>query len=124
VAACPCCGESLPASAEPNELCALCSRAMDTGMDAGSPGPYGNFEQPFPLANVAAQSIPIQRPVGITIVALLHYILAPLLPIVAVCAIAGAVLHWSLKTGDSHAIEAGVVLGPLISAITYLTHPR
>jgi hypothetical protein len=33
MADCPCCREVLPSSAEPNELCPKCARALETGVD-------------------------------------------------------------------------------------------
>lgn len=71
MAICPCCGESTPALAEPDQLCPACSRAMDTGTD-----PSGVHLRPVPQE--------IQRPMGVALLALAYFAFGMIFLIAAV----------------------------------------
>jgi hypothetical protein len=60
MAPCPCCGELLPESAVQNELCPSCANAMDGLVEPGQ--------------SVEHTPVPIQRPTGVTILAVLQFI--------------------------------------------------
>lgn len=76
MASCPCCGNSLPAAAEPNELCPACSYAMDTGSNE-VPGSYEPRERDLLSPSSPEQtpdlSPPRQRPLVVTILAIVYW---------------------------------------------------
>ena len=73
MADCPCCGEPLPPSAVPNELCAACGRAMVTGADPAQP---------------EIQPQAVRRPAGVSVLSIYLFLGAAALAGVAVFAVA------------------------------------
>jgi hypothetical protein len=84
---CPGCQEFLPTPAGPDELCAKCTAALETGVDNSSP--------------VAAAAQPVPRPLGVMILALQKYLIA------VCCIVGGAGLL--IKSSVSLAIIAFLV---------------
>jgi hypothetical protein len=61
LAVCACCSELLPEPAQEGELCAKCIRAIESGIDEGSPSPeQPTFARP-------------PRPLGVTLLAIWNY---------------------------------------------------
>lgn len=119
MAGCPCCGEPLPVTALPNELCASCARAMESGVDAGPLGPYGNLEHPFlSSVNAATQRIPIHRPSGVTLIALCFFLIAIGVLVFTVSAIPGLLVGESSVQAKAVAL-APVCLGLLAAWVVY-----
>ena len=76
MASCPCCGNSLPSSAESNELCPACSHAMDTGSD-GAPRSHELRERDFSNASSPQTQetlLPRQRPLVVKALAILSWV--------------------------------------------------
>jgi hypothetical protein len=95
MAVCPCCRELLPASDGPNELCAKCARALETGADnsPSTPGaqPALDSANDNPDEACAEHVIakpdksPVPRPLGVTVLALQQYL-------IAVCCLLAAII--------------------------------
>jgi len=124
MATCPCCGQGLPPTAEANELCPACNRAMDTGTDPEPAGSYRPREWPVPEPGLprVAESSPAKRPFGVTILGWGSYIT------VGICLLSASVLFFEplglpegvdvVSTRQERAWLAGTFV--LLALVTYV----
>lgn len=82
MAACPCCGDSLPRGMESDQLCPFCVQAMDTGVDGDPRRSPLSAECTLPSiddgapAGARAHAAPINRPTVVTLVACISFVYA------------------------------------------------